>query len=472
MVQKLLIILILASTAHAATWYCDPVDGSTVSGDGSPDHPWGTLQSVFAANKIQRRTVEGGPITNPPLPVAQGDTLKLRTGYHGYIDYSGWWNTDGAITIEADDGETPTMAYWGMSACSYWILRGLTFRSDLGTGAGTAVVTFSESGSSYPHHITVEDCDISCATDATVASWTTGQWASETINGINSRAADANLADNTIHNVSYGIQAGGNRTIVQRNTIHRFAGDGMRWWGGSGGGDDMIWQYNVITDSLSVDTNHDDGFQIYSGGLTVTGLTIRGNMILSPNDVSIPYTSSCQGIFSGGTDIVGWQVINNLIVTNHTEGIALETPKNTMVANNTLVRVPGMSNDPHIRWLDLFGTGNDMSNCVFRNNITGTISSPTTGLAVDHNITWYYDGYDYTDIFTDYLNKDMTLKAGCAAIDAGSTDGTPTIDVRGYARDASPDLGCYEYDATAPPEEPNEPNPEPVTPRYLLWSLP
>ena len=45
----------------------------------------------------------------------------------------------------------------------------------------------------------------------------------------------------------------------------------------------------------------------------------------------------------------------------------------------------------------------------------------------------------------------LALLAGSTAINAGTTIGAPTTDQRGIARDASPDIGAYEYVAAAAP---------------------
>jgi hypothetical protein len=44
----------LAATCpvKAATYYCDPVNGNTVTGNGSSEHPWGTLMSATKAGKF------------------------------------------------------------------------------------------------------------------------------------------------------------------------------------------------------------------------------------------------------------------------------------------------------------------------------------------------------------------------------------------------------------------------------------
>jgi predicted outer membrane repeat protein len=49
------------------------------------------------------------------------------------------------------------------------------------------------------------------------------------------------------------------------------------------------------------------------------------------------------------------------------------------------------------------------------------------------------------------VTQTLALLAGSAAINAGTATGAPATDQRGIARDATPDIGAYEYAAAAPP---------------------
>ncbi|MCQ2285441.1 MAG: right-handed parallel beta-helix repeat-containing protein [Bacteroidales bacterium] len=51
--------------------------------------------------------------------------------------------------------------------------------------------------------------------------------------------------------------------------------------------------------------------------------------------------------------------------------------------------------------------------------------------------------------FTKYKDQDFTLQAGSPAIDAGKTGLGIACDITGAARDASPDMGAYEYSSSA-----------------------
>jgi len=84
------------SLSHAAVFYVDPERGD-MAGDGSAERPWETIQLLFERNMIQTRD-GAGRLKNPDAPVKAGDTILLRSGYHGEIYCRGAFNDD-YITI-------------------------------------------------------------------------------------------------------------------------------------------------------------------------------------------------------------------------------------------------------------------------------------------------------------------------------------------------------------------------------------
>jgi parallel beta-helix repeat protein len=105
-----------------------------------------------------------------------------------------------------------------------------------------------------------------------------------------------------------------------------------------------------------------------------------------------------------------------------------------------------------------------LQNIVIRNNIAsqntyGQMSADPTilpQLVVDHNLTdgdrdpdyEFHGTGDLVDVsphFIDPAGGDFHLQASSPAIDSGSPLGAPAVDFFGRLRDASPDIGAYEY---------------------------
>ena len=124
------LLLCLAAPAGATDFYVDPVSGSD-GGDGSAAHPWRTLQAVVEAHLVETRNWESLPYqpgkqlvtVNAGAPVKAGDTLWLRTGYHGAVVISGAYNAL-PITVAAQSGHTPRLASLLVRSAQNWILQG------------------------------------------------------------------------------------------------------------------------------------------------------------------------------------------------------------------------------------------------------------------------------------------------------------------------------------------------------------
>ena len=118
-----LVLLLSVATASAATFYCDPIKGSP-QGDGSAEHPWRRIEDVLQARLIQLCDQHGKP-ADPNAPVRPGDTVLLRSGWHGVIRIASGYN-DEPITIAADPGHAPQVAWIEIGEGRKWRVRGLT----------------------------------------------------------------------------------------------------------------------------------------------------------------------------------------------------------------------------------------------------------------------------------------------------------------------------------------------------------
>jgi hypothetical protein len=113
--RRLLPLFLLLATplSPAASFYIDPVQGSD-DGDGSAAHPWRSLQAVFDDGLVATQDWPDYPYADgmqlvpvhPDAPVRAGDTLWLRSGYHGDLLVQHAYNS-APITIAAEPGQAP-----------------------------------------------------------------------------------------------------------------------------------------------------------------------------------------------------------------------------------------------------------------------------------------------------------------------------------------------------------------------------
>jgi hypothetical protein len=121
----------MAHAAGAADFYVDPQTGDSAN-DGSEAHPWRTLQEVIDAGSIESQGWESLPYEpgkalvpkNAGAPVKAGDTIWLRSGYHGEVTITGYYNAAN-VTLAAEPGHTPQLSRVRFVAGSGWVLRGL-----------------------------------------------------------------------------------------------------------------------------------------------------------------------------------------------------------------------------------------------------------------------------------------------------------------------------------------------------------
>jgi hypothetical protein len=181
-----------------------------------------------------------------------------------------------------------------------------------------------------------------------------------------------------------------------------------------------------------------------------------------------------QVFASDSTRIEGVRLVNNLVYANTDSGIAIAGASepsadflvsDLLIANNTIhgngVGRQWDSGGIHLYNLNARGV-------VIRNNILSDNSSfsiaveamqppRSVDVIIDHNLIEGYRGYWKENRgsdaimadprFADAGSADFHLRAGSAAIDAGSTVGAPELDFEGRPRPRGKaiDIGAYEY---------------------------
>jgi hypothetical protein len=445
-------MLCVAAPVEAADFYVDPENGD-MSGDGSADAPWRTIQEVLDQGLVESQEwaelpyAEGAELVpkNEGAPVRAGDTLWLRSGYHGELDISSYYNPD-FITIAAEDGHTPEVSLVHVWASSFWILRGLLVSAELAPTyePHTLVALESHSWRGPVHDIAVEGCAVQSVADA--STWSAADWDSLSCNGFEVDGTNMTLRNNTLRNVNFGISVSATHSLVEGNTVDGFAGDGMR-----GLGDYTTFQYNTVKNCYDVNDNHDDGFQSWSVGADgavgtgeVKGIVLRGNLILNYEDPNQPYRGTLQGIGCFDGMFVDWVVENNVVITDHWHGITLSGARNARIVNNTVVDLNDV--EPGPPWIRIgdHKDGTPSSDCLIANNLTFDISTDeASDVTVEDNLI-IEDPYA---VFVDFDGHDLHLSQDSPAVDAANDAHAPELD-----RDRIPrpqgehsDLGAYEW---------------------------
>jgi hypothetical protein len=427
----------------------DPVKGS-YGGDGSAARPWRTIQEVFDAGLVESQRWEKLPYRgenelvgrNAGAPVRAGDTIWLRSGYHGGLSATGYYNA-GNITIAAEEGHTPRLSSIRIRASAHWTLRGLTVSAEFGESytRGTLIDLDSHGWQGPVHDIVVEDCAIRSVADA--SAWTAEDWNQRACNGLQVDGARMTIRNNRLLNVNFGISVDATDSLISGNVVENFAGDGLR-----GLGDRCTFEYNTVKNCYDVNRNHDDGFQSWStgpdgvGSGEVVGVVLRGNTIINYEDSNQPHRGTLQGIGCFDGTFVDWVVENNVIITDHWHGITLGGARNCLVINNTVLDRNDTRPGPPWICIDTHKNGTPSVDCVVRNNLATAFTSAANVLQENNlRIT------DPAALFVDPARFDLHLLPSAEAVDAGSDVGAPELD-----RDRIPrpqgkgiDIGAYEW---------------------------
>lgn len=449
-ISRLLILFLTATPVLAADFYVDPQHGDPANA-GSAEKPWRSLQEIVDQGLVESRTWESLPYKpesklvpkNAGAPVQAGDTLWLRTGDYGDLDIRNFYNTN-FITIAAAEGQTPRFRSIRLRSSSHWVLKGLHVSPEFGTGdKPRTLIALEAHGWQGPiHDVTVEQCVLRSATDT--STWSAAQWNELSCNGIQADGTRMIVRGNRLKNVNFGISVNASHSLVERNTIENFAGDGLR-----GLGDHCVFQYNLVKNCYDVNANHDDGFQSWTQGPEgvgkgeVVGIVLRGNTIINYEDPQQPHRGTLQGIGCFDGMFVDWIIENNLVIVDHYHGITLGGARGCRIVNNTVIDPsPGRPGPAWIR-IGRHKNGTASSGCTLRNNLAASVHvQDGEDMTSDHNLVVE----DVDVVFEDAAGRDLRLRAGSPAVDAGVDTLAPKTDITGTTRPQGKavDIGAYE----------------------------
>ena len=430
------VVFAITGALRGAVFYVDPQSGD-MANDGSAERPWRTVQQVFELNLIQTRDSNGN-LKNIQAPVKAGDTILLRSGYHGEIYCRGTHNDD-YITIAAQEGHKPKVRRVFFSAAARWIIRGLTvspaFAPEYNRDRLIYVVDWGGPSADF----VIEQNTLYSTADASL--WSAEEWDSLACYGISVIGSRIKIRNNTLRYVDYGIVISGDTITVERNSIEHIAGDGIVC-----SADNASLLGNTMKYFYKVNANHDDGIQFHRGPDKTTPIVnavVRGNSVIAwDNAVNNPLIGSPQGICNFDIPAINWRIENNLVLVRHHHGITIGGCQDCVIVNNLAYNPYGEDFLAGI----MIGTTHGQAtsqNTVIRNNLVDSeISYPQASNTVDHNIIVK----DPSRFFRNPQDYDMHHKEGSPALDAGSATLAPAIDIDGVRRPQGTgiDLGPYE----------------------------
>lgn len=431
----------------ATEYYLDPVAGDAANA-GTRSSPWGSLEAVAKGDKV----------------FTAGDVLILLAGHHGRPVLHG--SNPGMVTIRPEAGARATLANLTIQSGQFWTIEGLEISPETTASPERGALVKIAGGSDN----VLRGCLIYTARDTT--RWTAADWDTRTCDGVYLDGIRQLVENNRLQNVRFGVSvpSGASHNTVRGNLIMNFSGDGIRALGDYG-----IFEGNVVKNLYLVNKNHPDAFQSWSqtaagvGKGVVRGVVVRGNYFLGYDDPQKPYRGALQGIGCFDGFYEDWVVENNVIITSAWHGIAFYGARNCRIVNNTVADIDPA--DKAVPWIKITAHKNKTpsSGNLVRNNLAGRLALDSGSAQVDHNVSTI----DARRFFPGWGNGDLRLKARSAAIDAGSSDDAPVIDLRGAPRSfqGNPawDVGAYEFGA---PDRDESKSARPWEPRLQVPPMP
>jgi hypothetical protein len=336
-----IVLMVLFALAGAGaggdTYYCDPVKGDP-RGDGTAGRPWRTIEEAIADGKIQIHAADG-TCANPEAPVGPGDTILLRSGWHGVLRIARGYN-ERPVTIAAEAGHAPQVGWIAIGEGSRWRVKGLTVSPSLSATPlprlPDHLVMLGEGGGEGSAELAIEDSFIYSVLDA--SSWTGKDWVEKPASGIwlGRHGKDHIARNNYVLNTRFGINLCAPGCLCEGNVVRNFSADGIRVTR-----DGQVVQHNVIANNFvggrDGDSNHDDGIQAFLfnvGTGTVRGAVIRENIIIAREKDGLPFPNSLQGIGCFDGPLIDFVVEGNVVCVNHWHGVSLYDAQGCTIRDN------------------------------------------------------------------------------------------------------------------------------------------
>ena len=263
---------------------------------------------------------------NPGAPVQAGDTIYLRSGYHGELVIDGFYNRD-FITITAEAGHTPKLGRIRIRSSAGWVIRGLQVSPEFAPSyrrqhadrsrSRTASAVRSTISSSKQCHAAVG------ARTRPTGAPRTGTRARAT--GSRWTATDMTVRDCAFRNVNFGISVDGLRIRWSNATRSRTSpATACAAWATTRRSS-TTWSRTATTSTTTTTTASSPGRagRRRVGTGEVRGIVLRGNTIINYEDPNQPHRGTLQGIGCFDGMFVDWVVENNVVIIDHYHGITL-----------------------------------------------------------------------------------------------------------------------------------------------------
>lgn len=467
----ILSLLLVLTSAEAADFYIDPVNGS-MSNDGSQSAPWSTLQGVLDACKVRAGAYKTPWATTVPETilnkcstgvVTAGDTIYLMSGNQGEVTLNGFLNED-YITVKAYPGQTPTISHLWVIGSSYWRFEGITFSPEFATPFAVypnGIIEIEKHENVGPNNnITIKNSTIYSVSD-NVTSWPTLlDWFNGASRGIVSNGHNCLFEGNTIRNTEGCIAINSSNGVTLRNnTCNYQSGDVF----GISDTDDLLIEgntlKNIIPSSEVYEDTHPDMMQFSSDNKQPSKpmyrITVRRNYVNSLEEYGThPLVGgNPQGITAFDGMIYNSLIENNIIVVNSPHGTTWTGLIDSKIINNTVVWNPAGLGDYLTSYIRVYDSKVDLETGlsyesygnVVENNICTSINASDGAITKANNIESVILG----DHFINAAAFNYTLVPTSTAINSGATTNAPSVDYYSRRRDIHPDIGAVEYGSSS-----------------------
>ncbi len=331
--------LLLIQPLHAvsgATYYSDPQNGN-INNRGNRSAPWPALQKIIESQLLQR--------------LQPGDTLLLRSGYHGTARFSG--KNERIVTIAAMQGERPTLGKLEIKEGTKWTIRGLSISPEYGPLRYSGpIVSLGEYGPSS--ELILEDCYVFGSANPEkldARKWialNNGIYLGRNGNQLTSR-------NNYVFNTRHAIQSAASDSLIEGCVVENFSGDAIRLMQNG-----CVARWNVLRNGYcdekhDGDRNHDDllqCFQFGKGTGELRNIKIEENLLISHTSAEQPFPGQVQGIGLFDGPLVGFTITGNVISVDHWHGLTLVDAQNCLISNN-VVWSPKLDSSQFRPWIML-----------------------------------------------------------------------------------------------------------------------